>query len=159
MCEHILKAGFNVTVFNRTASKYAPLVTLGAVAAGSPREVAEKSDVVFTMLGYPTDVHDIILGEQGVLSGLKAGGIVVDMTTSEPSLAKQIASVAPGKSVQVLDAPVSGGDVGARNATLSIMVGGDKACFDHVLPLLEIMGKNIRYLGGPGAGQHTKMVT
>ncbi|RYG44389.1 NAD(P)-dependent oxidoreductase, partial [archaeon] len=115
--------------------------------------LAACADVVFTIVGFPSDVREVILGEEGVLAGLRPGGVIVDMTTSEPSLAIEIARAAAGKGVSALDAPVSGGDIGAREARLSIMVGGDMAAFERVLPLFECMGKNIRYMGAAGAGQ------
>lgn len=124
----------------------------------SPKEVAEQSDVVFLIVGYPADVREVVLGPQGVLQGLKPGGVVVDMTTSEPSLAIEIYEQAKKKGVSTVDAPVSGGDVGAKNAALSIMVGGDKDTVEAVRPLFNCMGKNIKYMGPAGSGQHTKMV-
>ncbi|KDO23756.1 hypothetical protein SPRG_10533 [Saprolegnia parasitica CBS 223.65] len=158
MCEHILNAGYTVTVFSRTPSKCDSLVAKGATYAPTPAAVAAQSDVVFTIVGYPSDVRQVILGDQGVLSTLSPGGIVVDMTTSEPSLAKEIYAAAQAKGVSCIDAPASGGDVGAKEARLSIMVGGDAAALEKVLPLFNVMGKNIRHMGGAGAGQHTKMV-
>lgn len=158
MCEHLLKAGHKVTVFNRTPSKYQSLLELGAVPAASPKEVAENSDIVFSIVGYPADVREVMLGEEGVIHNIRKGAIVVDMTTSEPSLATFIAQSAIEKDVYFLDAPVSGGDIGARNATLSIMVGGDIDAFNTVTPYFNILGKNIRRMGNAGAGQHTKMV-
>lgn len=158
MCRHLLTAGYSMTITTRTRTKAQPLLDAGAVWADSPRTVAERSDVVFSIVGYPHDVRDVVLGSDGVLSGLKSGGIIVDMTTSEPALAVEIADAAQQKGIGSLDAPVSGGDVGARNATLSIMVGGDNAAFEAVMPLLQCMGKTIVLQGGPGAGQHTKMV-
>jgi 3-hydroxyisobutyrate dehydrogenase len=158
MCRHLMAAGYSMTIRTRTRSKAQPLLDAGAAWADSPRAVAEKSDVVFSIVGYPHDVREVILGQHGVLGGLKSGGIVVDMTTSEPALAIGIADAARKKGIGALDAPVSGGDVGAKNATLSIMVGGDKAAFEAVLPLLQCMGKTIVWQGGPGAGQHTKLV-
>jgi 3-hydroxyisobutyrate dehydrogenase len=158
MCGHIMAGGYSATVFNRTAAKTESLVAKGAVAAATPEEVARASDIVFTIVGYPADVRDVILGEHGVLKGLRPGGIVVDMTTSEPSLAAEIAAAAAAKGCAALDAPVSGGDVGAREARLSIMCGGEQAAFDAVAPLFSLMGKNIKLMGGPGAGQHTKVV-
>jgi 3-hydroxyisobutyrate dehydrogenase len=139
-------------------SKVEDLVAKGAKAAATPAEVAANSDIVFTMVGYPSDVRDVILGPSGVLASLREGGIVVDMTTSEPSLAVEIDAAAKAKGVGSLDAPVSGGDIGAREARLSIMCGGSAATFASVLPLFQVMGKNIKLLGGPGCGQHTKMV-
>jgi 3-hydroxyisobutyrate dehydrogenase len=120
--------------------------------------VAEASDVVFSIVGFPQDVRDVILGEDGALAGSKSGNVIVDMTTSEPSLAVEIAEAAQAKGVYAVDAPVSGGDVGAKNATLSIMIGGDKAVVDALGPCWQAMGKTIVHQGGPGAGQHTKMV-
>lgn len=157
MCMHLIKAGHQAFVYNRTQSKADELVQAGAVWCDSPAQVAAQADVVFTIVGYPTDVEQTILGENGVLEAAKPGTIVVDMTTSEPSLAKRIHAACVEKGVAALDAPVSGGDLGARNATLAIMVGGEQKTFDAVSDLFEIMGENIRLMGGPGAGQHTKM--
>ncbi|OQR95129.1 3-hydroxyisobutyrate dehydrogenase [Thraustotheca clavata] len=158
MCQHIMKAGYPVTTFSRTPAKCAPLIDLGARLAASPAEVAKHSDVVFTIVGYPSDVRQVILGENGVLLSLKEGGIIVDMTTSEPTLAKEIFSIAKDKGVSSIDAPVSGGDVGAREGKLSIMAGGESSAIATVMPLFQTMGQNIRHMGGAGAGQHTKMV-
>jgi len=157
MCQHLLTAGHKGNVYNRTVSKAEPLKALGAIVCGSPKEVAEKSDVVFSIVGYPADVRDVVLGERGVLKGLKKGGIVVDLTTSEPKLAREIFDAAKAVGVGALDAPVSGGDVGAREARLSIMVGGEREVFDRVLPLLKCMGKNITLMGPAGSGQFTKL--
>jgi 3-hydroxyisobutyrate dehydrogenase len=154
MCGHVLDAGYTVTVNNRTRARTEPLLERGAAWADTPADVAGASDVVFSIVGYPADVRAVILGEDGALSGAAAGSVLVDMTTS----AVEISSAASAKGVSELDAPVSGGDVGARNATLSIMVGGDAGALERVRPLLEVMGKTIVYQGGPGAGQHTKMV-
>jgi 3-hydroxyisobutyrate dehydrogenase len=159
MAKHILKNGYPVTVFSRTKSKADPVINEGAVWANNPKEVASKSDIVITIVGFPNDVEQTILDPKlGALSGLKKGGIIIDMTTSKPSLAMQIAARAEEKGCVALDAPVSGGDVGAKNAALSIMVGGPRETFDKVLPLFQTMGKNIRYMGPTGAGQHTKMM-
>lgn len=158
MCEHVMKAGYAATVYNRTRSKTEPLERLGARVANTPREVAEQSDVVFTMVGFPSDVRAVILGEDGVLSGCKEGSIIVDMTTSEPSLAVEISRETERKGAHAMDAPVSGGDVGAKEARLSIMAGGTPETFDAVMPLFRAMGKNIMLMGGAGSGQHTKMV-
>ena len=158
MCGHLIAAGYQATVYNRTAAKLAPLVQAGAVAARSPRAVAEVADVIFSIVGHPADVRDITLGDEGTLAGAAAGSILVDMTTSEPALAIEIARAAAARGVAAIDAPVSGGDVGAREARLSIMVGGHRATCDVVLPLFELMGRTIVYQGGPGSGQHTKMV-
>jgi len=158
MCGHLVAAGYPATVFTRTRGRAQPLLDRGAVWGGSPAEVAASSDVVFTIVGYPADVRDVILGEQGVLSAAGSGTTIVDMTTSEPSLAVEIHAAAAAKGVGAIDAPVSGGDVGAKNATLSIMVGGDGEVVERVRPLLEVMGKTIVHQGGAGAGQHTKLV-
>jgi 3-hydroxyisobutyrate dehydrogenase len=158
MCGHLVRAGFATTVFNRTRSKAEPVLNLGARWADSPRDVAKASDVVFTMVGYPADVREVILGRQGVLAGAKSGDYVVDMTTSEPSLAVEIADAAASQGVTALDAPVSGGDIGAREAKLSIMIGGDVNAIETLRPCWELMGKTFVRQGGPGAGQHAKMV-
>src|SRR4051812_38812790 len=158
MCRNIMAAGYSMTIYSRTKSKAQPLLDAGATWADSPKAVAEQSDVVFAIVGYPSDVREVFLGSNGALAGAKAGVVLCDMTTSEPSLAAEIAAAAKPKGVAALDAPVSGGDVGAKNATLSIMVGGDAAAFDAVMPLFQGMGKTIVHQGPPGAGQHTKMV-
>ena len=158
MCQHLIEKGYSATVYNRSKDKAQPLLDLGAKYAASPKEVAASSDVVFAIVGFPTDVRGVFLGEDGALAGAKPGSILVDMTTSEPSLAKEIAEAATAKGVGALDAPVSGGDVGAKNAALSIMIGGDKAVVDAVQPLFEVMGKTIVHQGPAGSGQHTKMV-
>jgi 3-hydroxyisobutyrate dehydrogenase len=158
MCGHLLAAGFSATVYNRTRKKAEGLIAKGAVWADSPQAVARQSDVIFTIVGYPRDVESVILGAEGALSGCKPGSTIVDMTTSEPSLAREIARQAAAKGVACLDAPVSGGDIGAREARLSIMIGGDRETADALQPCWEAMGKTIVYQGGPGAGQHTKMV-
>jgi 3-hydroxyisobutyrate dehydrogenase len=158
MCGHLMAAGYSATVYNRTAEKAKPLVEKGAKLADSPRAVAAASDVVFTIVGYPQDVRDVTLGENGMLAGAKAGAVLVDMTTSEPALAVEIDRAARAKGVHSVDAPVSGGDVGAREARLSIMIGGEKEVVDALRPLFELMGKTIVYQGAAGAGQHTKMV-
>ncbi len=157
MCSHLIKAGYEVSVFNRSKEKANELIELGAQWCSNPKEVADKSDIVFTIVGFPIDVKEVYLGENGVLRGIKEGSIVVDMTTSEPTLAQLIYDKAKKKGVFSIDAPVSGGDVGAREGTLAIMAGGDKDIYDQVLPLFELMGKNIAYMGKAGAGQHTKM--
>lgn len=157
MCSHLLAAGHSLSVYNRTADKTRALVEKGALLKSSPAAVASSSDIVFTMVGYPTDVAETILGADGVLSAASRGTILVDMTTSEPSLAVRIHGECAARGVKSLDAPVSGGDVGAREARLSIMVGGDKDVFDAVLPIFNLMGKTIVYQGAAGSGQHTKM--
>jgi 3-hydroxyisobutyrate dehydrogenase len=158
MCGHLIAAGCKATVYNRTAEKAKPLVEQGAKLADSPQAVAEASDVVFTIVGYPHDVREVTLGAHGTLAGAKAGAVLVDMTTSEPALAIEIAQAAKSKNVHAVDAPVSGGDVGAKEARLSIMIGGEKEVVDALRPLFETMGKTIVHQGPTGAGQHTKMV-
>jgi 3-hydroxyisobutyrate dehydrogenase len=158
MCGHLLDRGFEATVFSRTKSKADSLMQKGAKWADSPKAVAEKSDVVFCIVGFPADVREVMLGPQGALAGSKQGNVLVDMTTSEPSLAIEIAQAAKGKGVYAVDAPVSGGDVGAKEARLSIMIGGDKEVVEALRPCWEAMGKTIVHQGPPGAGQHTKMV-
>lgn len=158
MAGHLLADGHELTVFNRSREKARELLDRGASWASTPSQVARSSEVVFTMVGYPEDVREVVLGTQGVLAGIPPGGIVVDCTTSSPSLAVEIAERAAVQGAAALDAPVSGGDIGARNAMLSIMVGGDAAAFERVRPLLEKMGRTVVRQGGPGSGQHTKMV-
>jgi 3-hydroxyisobutyrate dehydrogenase len=158
MCQHLMTKGYQATVYNRSRDKAKPLVDGGASWADTPKAVAERSDVVFAIVGFPKDVREVFLGEHGALAGSRAGNLLVDMTTSEPSLAREIHQAAKGKGVASVDAPVSGGDVGAKNAALSIMVGGDAEAVDAVRPLLECMGKTIVHQGPAGAGQHTKMV-
>lgn len=158
MCGHLMDAGYRMTVFNRTVEKAKPLVEKGATLADSVGALAANSDVVFTIVGFPSDVREVILGADGVLASAQSGSIIVDMTTSQPSLAKEIAAAAALKGVASIDAPVSGGDTGARNAALSIMVGGEAAAYQRVEPLLRLMGKTIVHQGPAGCGQHTKMV-
>ena len=157
MCAHILNAGYQISVYNRTKEKAKELVDIGAIWCSNPREVAEKSDIIFTIVGFPNDVEEVYLGDNGILKSIKKGSIVVDMTTSEPSLAQRIYNEAKKLGVSSLDAPVSGGDVGAKNGTLAIMIGGDKETYEKVLPFFELMGENVSYMGKEGAGQHTKM--
>jgi len=158
MCGHLIKSGFDTRVFTRTRSKADPLIAAGATWAGSPAEVARDCDIVFAIVGFPQDVREIFLGKAGALSGIREGGVLVDMTTSQPSLAKEIFQAAKAKRVYAIDAPVSGGDVGAKNGTLSIMIGGDKSIVDALNPCWNAMGKTIVYQGLAGSGQHTKMV-
>lgn len=157
MAGHILDAGYPLHVFTRTKASAKPLVEKGAIWEDSVADLSATSDVIITIVGFPADVEEVYLNEQGILNHAKSGSYVVDMTTSSPDLAKRIYNAADENGIQALDAPVSGGDLGARNATLSIMVGGDKAVFDDLLPLFEVMGKNIVYQGKAGSGQHTKM--
>ncbi len=158
MCAHLLAVGHKVTVTSRTRARAEDLLRAGASWADTPAAVAENSDVVFSMVGFPHDVRQVVLGPEGALAGAREGTVLIDMTTSEPTLAVEIAERAAGRGVFSLDAPVSGGDVGARNASLSIMVGGPIEAFEAVRPLLGLMGATIVRQGGPGAGQHTKMV-
>ena len=158
MCEHAITKGYSATVYNRSPDKAQPLVDAGAFRAATPKAVAEQSDIVFAIVGFPKDVREVFLGADGALAGAKPGTVLVDMTTSEPSLAKGIYEAAKAKGVAALDAPVSGGDVGAKNAALSIMIGGDADAVAAVQPVFECMGKTIVHQGAAGAGQHTKMV-
>ncbi len=158
MCGHLMKAGFSATVYTRTKAKAQGLLDQGANWADSPQAVAENSDVIFSIVGFPHDVRDVLLGEDGALAGAAAGSVLVDMTTSQPSLAVEIHEAAKAKGVSSVDAPVSGGDIGAKAGTLSIMIGGDKAVVDSLQPCWEAMGKTIVYQGEAGSGQHTKMV-
>jgi 3-hydroxyisobutyrate dehydrogenase len=158
MAGHLLDAGHRLSVFNRTRERADALVARGAEWRDSPAAVAADSDVVFTMVGFPADVRATILGEDGALGAMRPGSLLVDMTTSEPSLAEEIAAAAAEREVGALDAPVSGGDVGARNATLVIMAGGAEQDFERALPLLRELGETITLQGGPGSGQHTKMM-
>jgi 3-hydroxyisobutyrate dehydrogenase len=158
MCGHIVDAGYRVTVHSRTKERAEPLVAKGATWADTPAEVAAASDVVFGIVGFPHDVRAVYLGDGGALGTAAPGSVIVDMTTSEPALAIEIYEAAKAKGVAAVDAPVSGGDIGARNAALSIMVGGDADAVERVRPLFEVMGKTIIREGGPGAGQHTKLV-
>src|SRR6266851_1762819 len=158
MCQHLMTKGCKATVYNRTKAKAQPLLEQGAAWGDTPKQVAAQSDIVFAIVGFPKDVREVFLGSQGALAGSKPGAVLVDMTTSEPSLAREIYDAAKAKGVASVDAPVSGGDVGAKNAALSIMIGGDADAVEAVRPLLECMGKTIMHQGAPGAGQHTKMV-
>jgi 3-hydroxyisobutyrate dehydrogenase len=157
MCGHLLAQGYPVTLHSRSRAKAEALLDRGAVWAETPRAVADRSDVVMTMVGFPADVRSVYFGEQGILAGIRAETLLIDMTTTEPALAKDIHAAAMARGALALDAPVSGGDVGARDATLSIMVGGDPEVFEAARPLLEILGKTIIHQGGPGAGQQTKL--
>ena len=157
MAGHLQAAGHEMFVFNRTKEKADAFVDAGETWCESPADVARQAEIVFTIVGYPYDVEETYLGENGVLTVDGPCRIIVDMTTSKPSLAAAIAEAATAKNIRSLDAPVSGGDIGARNAKLAIMVGGDESVYREVLPLFELMGENIALMGGPGAGQHTKM--
>jgi 3-hydroxyisobutyrate dehydrogenase len=157
MAGHLLDAGYPLVVFNRTASKAEELLARGARWAWSAGEAASQADITITIVGYPADVEEVYLAPGGIVQGSPRGSILIDMTTSTPSLAMRIAEAAEARGVQALDAPVSGGDIGAREACLTIMVGGDTAAFESALPLFEVMGKTVTYMGPAGAGQHTKM--
>lgn len=156
MSRHIYDAGYPVTVWNRTAAKMEAAREWGAEIAHSAKEVAEKSDLIITMVGDTPDVREVIEGENGVLAGAKPGSVLIDMSTISPDATREIAARAAEKGIAMLDAPVSGGDIGARNATLSIMVGGDADVLERVKPVLETMGKSIIHCGPIGAGQTVK---
>jgi 3-hydroxyisobutyrate dehydrogenase len=158
MCGHILAAGYPVTVYTRTRAKAEGLVARGARWADTPRDVAANSDVIFSIVGYPKDVREVLIGERGALGGCRAGSVIVDMATSPPTLSQEIASAAAKKGVTSIDAPVTGGDVGARNGKLSIMIGGDADTVAALEPFWKLMGSKWVYHGGPGAGQHAKIV-
>ena len=156
MAAHLLAAGHSLAVYNRSPDKAAALVAKGAIACNTPAQVAQQSDVIITMVGYPSDVEEVWLGGQGIVANANKA-LLIDMTTSSPALAKRLAEACAKAGHQALDAPVSGGDVGARDAKLSIMVGGEATAFDKALPILQRMGTNIVHMGGAGAGQYTKM--
>ncbi|WP_145299029.1 NAD(P)-dependent oxidoreductase [Planctopirus ephydatiae] len=158
MVGHLMNVGYTATIYTRSPEKAADLISRGAQWAATPAEVAANSDVVFSIVGFPSDVREVTLGTKGALAGAAANTVLVDMTTSEPSLAVEIYQAAKAKHVHAVDAPVSGGDIGAKNATLSIMVGGEAEVVNALQPLFTVMGKTIVHQGGPGAGQHTKMV-
>jgi 3-hydroxyisobutyrate dehydrogenase len=157
MAGHLLAAGHSLHVYNRSRDKAEELVSRGARWHDTPGEVAANANVVVTMVGYPHDVEQVYLGANGIVGSAPAGAILIDMTTSSPALAVRIAAAAAKRGLRALDAPVSGGDIGARDAKLAIMVGGDATAFEAALPVLQRMGANIVLQGGPGAGQHTKM--
>lgn len=154
---HLLSAGYPLIVYTRTKEKADSLLQKGAKWASTPKELAEQANVIFTMVGYPTDVEEIYLGEAGLISNAKENTYLIDMTTSTPSLAIKINKAASQKGLHALDAPVSGGDIGARDARLSIMVGGEHEDFLKIEPILNLVGNNIVYQGKAGSGQHTKM--
>ncbi len=157
MARHLMKSEYPVHIFSRTKEKAKDLIEEGAIWQESVAALASGCQVVFTIVGFPADVEEVYLGEEGILNNISSGGFVIDMTTSQPQLAVTIADKAQKKGVFSLDAPVSGGDIGAREGQLSIMVGGEKEVFETILPLFELMGKNIVYQGSAGSGQHTKM--
>ncbi|USK35415.1 NAD(P)-dependent oxidoreductase [Bacillus sp. F19] len=157
MAGHLLHDGYPVLVYTRTKEKASELIEAGAVWMETIEELASRSDYIITMAGYPSDVEEIYLSEKGILDSAKEGTYVIDMTTSKPSLAKEIYKAAKQRHIHALDAPVSGGDVGAREARLSIMAGGDQEAFDACMPIFSVIGQNIVYQGEAGSGQHTKM--
>lgn len=157
MAMHLIEAGFPLTIYNRTRDKAESLLEAGAEWADCPKDVAIASDIVFTIVGYPKDVESVSLSEWGVLKGLRKDGILCDMTTSSPALAKKIADAAANIGCFALDAPVTGGDTGAREATLSIFVGGDEKACQRAMPCFEALGKKILYCGGSGQGQQAKL--
>jgi 3-hydroxyisobutyrate dehydrogenase len=157
MCGHLLTAGYRVTVHSRTKSKAQPLLDRGAQWAENPRAVMTQSDVVFTMVGFPQDVRTVYFDETGILAGTRAGMVLIDMTTTQPSLSREIAMAASSKGLSAIDAPVSGGDVGAKHAALSIMIGGDTTSVQAVMPLFELLGNKIVHQGEPGTGQQSKL--
>lgn len=157
IAQNLLDAGHELTVFNRTKSKTAALVTAGASWADTPKKVAEQSEVVFTMVGFPNDVKQVYFEDDGIFAGSNEQTILIDMTTSKPSLAQKIAEYGASRGIKVLDAPVSGGDIGAKNATLTVMVGGQETAYQQVKPLFEKISKKVTLFGPAGAGQHAKM--
>ncbi len=158
MSMNLVKAGFPVTVWNRTASKMEPLLEAGAKGAGSPKEVAENSDIVVSIVTDSQDVEEVILGPEGAIHGARPGAVVIDMSTISPSVTRRIAEELGEKGVGMLDAPVSGGAIGARDGTLSIMVGGEDETFQECLPIFEAMGRTVTHVGGNGMGQTVKLV-
>jgi 3-hydroxyisobutyrate dehydrogenase len=157
MAGHLMNAGYQLNVFNRSRKKAENLIAGGALWFETPADLAHHSEIVFTMIGFPKDVEEVYFGEQGIFNVIKKGTILIDMTTTKPSLAADIAKEAEKLGAEFIDAPVSGGQVGAINGTLSIMIGGKKEVVDSVMPLFEAFGKNMAYQGAAGAGQHTKM--
>jgi 3-hydroxyisobutyrate dehydrogenase len=157
MAGHLMNAGYQLNVFNRSRKKAENLVEAGALWFDTPADLAHHSEIVFTMIGFPKDVEEVYFGEQGIFNVIKRGTILIDMTTTKPSLAVKIAKEAEKLGAKFIDAPVSGGQVGAMNGSLSIMIGGKKEVVDSVMPLFEAFGKNMVYQGAAGAGQHTKM--
>jgi 3-hydroxyisobutyrate dehydrogenase len=158
MAGHLLDAGHDVVVTTRTRTRAEPLLARGATWADDPATAAEGADVVATMVGLPADVREVVLGSRGALAAMAPGSLLIDFTTSDPLLAGEIAARADALGVDALDAPVSGGDVGARAGTLSIMVGGEAGAFERARPLLDLVGATVVHQGPPGAGQHTKLV-
>lgn len=158
MAGHLLDAGYELHIYNRTKTRAEKLIERGAVWEETVADIAKKSDFIFSIVGYPQDVEEVYLGEKGVIANARPKTVIIEMTTSSPKLAQQIYNESKERGLGALDAPVTGGDKGAREATLSILVGGDKDDFERAKPLLEIMGKNIKHMGKAGAGQYTKLV-
>lgn len=157
MAKNLINAGYNLRLFTRTKSKADDLLNIGAKWDEDIPTLAKQCDVIITMVGYPSDVEEVYLGDQGLIKNCKEGSYLIDMTTSKPSLAEKIFSVGKKHGLYVLDAPVSGGDIGAESGTLAIMTGGERSVYDYVLPIFQVLGENISYQGPAGAGQHTKM--
>ncbi|MDR7073937.1 NAD(P)-dependent oxidoreductase [Fictibacillus barbaricus] len=157
MAGHLMKAGYPLNVYTRTKEKAEEMIEKGANWASSPAEIAQNSDIIITMVGYPSDVEQVYLSDEGLIEHAKPGSFLIDMTTSSPQLAKKITAAAAEKRIKALDAPVSGGDIGAKEARLSIMVGGDQSAFEELNPVFSLMGSNVVYQGKAGSGQHTKM--
>ncbi|RDI47656.1 NAD(P)-dependent oxidoreductase [Falsibacillus pallidus] len=157
MIINLLNDGYEVNIYNRTKEKAEDLIEKGAFWCSTPGEAASKSELTITMVGYPSDVKEVYYGKDGILENAAAESILIDMTTSTPTLAKEIYEEAKKRSLVSLDAPVSGGDIGAKNGTLTIMVGGDPEGFDRAMEVLSVVGQNIVLQGGAGSGQHTKM--
>lgn len=157
MAANLIEAGYPLTVFSRTMARAEDLVAAGAHPAGSVAEAVAGADVTITIVGFPADVRQLYLEPEGILAHARPGSGLIDMTTSEPSLAVEIHRAAAARGIDALDAPVSGGDIGARQGSLSIMVGGERAAFDRLRPILEVLGKTIVFQGGAGSGQHTKL--
>jgi 3-hydroxyisobutyrate dehydrogenase len=157
MAEHILKGGYPLAVFNRTRSKAQELGGQGALAVDSPAEVASASDVIFVMVSDTPDVEQVVAGPAGLLESIRPSSVVVDMSTISPDLERRLDALLRAKGSTLLDAPVSGGDIGAQNATLAIMVGGARESFERVLPLFRLLGKTITYCGPVGSGQLAKL--
>ena len=157
MVRNLMKAGYEVDVYTRTNSKITDVIEEGAVWCEDIKTCVEDKDVIITIVGYPKDVEEVYFGSDGILNNAKEGSIVIDMTTTSPDLSVKIYNEAKLKNIKALDAPVSGGDVGAKNGTLSIMAGGDEGVFEECRDILSCMGNNIIYEGKAGSGQHTKM--
>jgi 3-hydroxyisobutyrate dehydrogenase len=157
MAKHLVNAGYKLNVYNRTKQKAEELIGMGATWYDTPADIAANSEVIITMIGFPEDVEECYFGDKGIFKQINKGTVLIDMTTTKPSLAVKISKKAQTVGAEFIDAPVSGGQVGAINASLSIMIGGEKEVVDSVLPLFQVVGKNMVYQGKAGAGQHTKM--